>query len=225
MLEKIKSKLIVSCQAPADSPIHQETIIAPIAHACVLGGAGGLRIDSPQHIKAVRKILPEIPLIGLWKRQYPGYEVYITPLIEDALAVAYSGADLIAVDATTRERPRQQKLEEIIKEIHRLGKMIMADEDSRSSAIAAVEAGADVVGTTLYGYTKATKGESLPGFSLLKELVEILEVPVICEGGVASPEQGAKALELGAYAVVVGTAITGIDQKVRDFRRVFPSLN
>lgn len=221
MLEQIKSKLIVSCQAPANSPIHNEKIISAIAHACVLEGAAGLRIDSPAHIKAVREILPQIPLIGLWKRQYPGYEVYITPTTEDAEAVISAGADIVAVDATTRARPQQQSLPGIIAQVHQQKKLVMADIDSIDSGIAAVAAGADLVGTTLYGYTHSTQGKSLPGFDLLQELVQAIQVPIICEGGVASPLEAAKALELGAYAVVVGTAITGINQKVKDFLAVF----
>jgi len=221
MLEKLKAKLIVSCQAPGNSPLHQDKIIAAIAHACVLEGAAGLRIDSPAHLEAVREILPQIPLIGLWKRQYPGYEVYITPTEEDAKAVIKAGADIVALDATTRDRPQKQSLPGIIAQVHQQGKLVMADIDSLESGIAAVAAGADLVGTTLYGYTKSTQGKSLPAFDLLEELVQAIEVPIICEGGVASPQEAAKALELGAYAVVVGTAITGINQKVKDFLTVF----
>jgi N-acylglucosamine-6-phosphate 2-epimerase len=219
LLEDLKSKLIVSCQAPIDSPLHDAEIIGAIAQACVNRGAAGVRIDTPAHIMAVRKKMPDIPIIGLWKQTGLVTPVYITPRYEDAETVAKAGADIIAIDATLRQRPQGEKVTEIIKKIHdRLGKLIMADIDDLESAIAAVEAGADLVGTTLYGYTSATKHLSPPGFTLLSELVEKLSVPIICEGGIASPAMAKQALDLGAYAVVVGTAITGIDALTQSFQ-------
>lgn len=206
--------LIVSCQAPADSPLHDPQVIAAMAQAGVNQGAVGVRIDTPAHIKAVRQRV-NVPIIGLWKRQFPGCEVYITPQFEDAVAVAVAGADLIAIDATNRPRPNGETLAPLIEQIHQaLGKPVMADVDTLDAAIEAVAAGADCVGTTLYGYTAATRGQSPPNFDLLADMVRTLSVPVICEGGVSSPQMARQALDLGAIAVVVGTAITGIDAQV-----------
>lgn len=218
-LEQIKSQLIVSCQAPSDSPLFDPLIIASIAQACVNQGAAGVRIDTPAHVAQVRKTLPDITIIGLWKRHYEGYEVYITPCFSDAMAIAQAGADIIALDATARKRPNGETLAQIIAQIHQeLGKWVMADVDTLENAMAAAEAGADLMGTTLYGYTGATKHLSPPGYGVLQEMTARLGVPILCEGGIDSPEAAKKALDLGAYAVVVGTAITGIDLKAKAFR-------
>lgn len=224
ILKQIQSSLIVSCQAPTDSPLHEAMVMAAIAKACVQRGATGLRIDTPLHVKAVRELLPDIPIIGLWKQKIEGCEVYITPRFEDAAAIAAAGADIIAIDATLRERPQGETMPQLIDRIHReLGKLVMADVDSIENAIAAADAGADLVGTTLYGYTTQTRHLSPPGYSLLARMVEKLDVPAICEGGIASPQMAREALDLGAHAVVVGTAITGIDLKVDDYLKVFNS--
>ncbi|MBD1923301.1 N-acetylmannosamine-6-phosphate 2-epimerase [Microcoleus sp. FACHB-831] len=215
--------LIVSCQAPESSPLHEPGVIAAIACAAVNQGAVGLRIDTPAHVSAVRSRV-NAPIIGLWKQQIPGYEVYITPQFKHAEAIARSGADIIAIDATLRNRPDGESVEILIARIHdELGKPVMADVDTIEAAIAATAAGADIVGTTLYGYTPQTQHLSPPGFDLLTQMVEQLNVPAICEGGIASPQMAKSALELGAYAVVVGTAITGIDHNVKAYRAVFPN--
>lgn len=217
-----KHSLIVSCQSPVDSPLHDPKIIAAMAKAAINQGAKGVRIDTPDHVQQVRQELPNIPIIGLWKRNYPGYDVYITPCFADAVKIAQAGADIIAIDATIRERPQEETVANLINRIHQeLGLLVMADVDTIESAIAAEKAGADLVGTTLYGYTKVTENLSPPGYDLLKEMVQKLQVPVICEGGISSPEKAKKALEFGSYAVVVGTAITGIDLKVKAFNSVF----
>ncbi|AFY77105.1 MAG: N-acetylmannosamine-6-phosphate 2-epimerase [Hydrococcus sp. C42_A2020_068] len=221
-IETLKNSLIVSCQAPIDSPLHDPKIIAAMAKASVMQGAAGVRIDTPAHIEQVRQQMPDISIIGLWKKQFPKSEVYITPRFEEAIAIARAGADIIAIDATRRERPERETVSEIIEKIHtRLDKLVMADIDTIESAIAAAEAGADLVATTLYGYTPQTQHLSPPGYSLLTEIVEKLQIPVIGEGGISSPEDAKKALDLGAFAVVVGTAITGIDLKVKAFKAVF----
>jgi len=217
MLQQLHHGLIVSCQAPANSPLHNPSIIAAMAKAAVNQGAVAVRIDSPSHIDAVRQQV-EVPIIGLWKRQFPESEVYITPRYVDAQTIAAVGSDIIAIDATLRPRPEGEEMGEIIRKIKaELGKLVMADVDSLEGAIAAAEAGADLIGTTLYGYTKATRHLTPPGFDLLQAMVEKLEVPIICEGGLSSIALCQKARSLGAYAVVVGTAITGIDLQVQAY--------
>jgi N-acylglucosamine-6-phosphate 2-epimerase len=212
--------LIVSCQAPIDSPLHDPLVIAAMAQASVNQGAVGVRIDTPAHVAAVRRQCPTTPIIGLWKQQLPGFDVYITPQFHHAEAIASAGADIIAIDATLRERPGGETVETIIARIHdELGKRVMADVDTIESAIASRKAGADIVGTTLYGYTAQTQHLSPPGLDLLSQIVEQLDVPVICEGGIASPQMAQEALKRGAYAVVVGTAITGIDLQVQAYQK------
>lgn len=209
--------LVVSCQAPIDSPLHDPVVIAAMATAAVQRGAVGVRIDTPSHIQAVRQRV-QVPIIGLWKQQIPGYQVYITPQFEHAQAVAAAGADVIAIDATSRDRPQGETVDTLIQRIHQeLGKQVMADVDTLEAGIAAAAAGADLVGTTLYGYTPTTQSHQPPGFELLAQLVARLEVPIVCEGGIASPEMAKQALDLGAYTVVVGTAITGIDALVQAY--------
>jgi len=215
ILNQLRSRLIVSCQAPKDSPIFAKEVIGAIAQACVARGASGLRLDTPDHVQFCRYKLPDIPIIGLWKREYPGYEVYITPSCRDAEEIAKAGADIIAIDATIRKRP--EPVVQLIEQIHKLGKLVMADIDSLESAIAAVEVGADLIGTTLYGYTAMTRQFSPPGYDLLSGCIASLSVPVICEGGIATPSMAKKALDMGAYCVVVGNAITGIDLKMEAF--------
>lgn len=211
--------LIVSCQAPTDSPLHNPLIMAAMAQAAVNQGAVAVRLDTPAHIKAFRQQNATTLIIGLWKQQLAGCEVYITPQFAHAAQVAAAGADIIAIDATQRQRPAGETVETIIAQIHsKLNKLVMADVDTIENAIAAEQAGADLIGTTLYGYTPQTKHLSPPGFELLAELVK-LEVPAICEGGIASPQMAQKALQLGAYAVVVGTAITGIDLQVKAYQQ------
>lgn len=213
----LEGGLIVSCQAPAQSPLHNPLVIAAMAKAAVNQGAVGLRLDTPAHVEQVRQQV-EVPIIGLWKQVVPGYEVYITPQFEQAQAIAAAGADIIAIDATDRPRPGGETLAELIEQIHRqLGKPVMADADTLASAIAAEKAGADCVGTTLYGYTAATAHLKPPSFELLGQMVRQINVPVICEGGIASPAAACQAIEIGAFAVVVGTAITGIDQLVQRY--------
>ncbi|MBD2354385.1 N-acetylmannosamine-6-phosphate 2-epimerase [Tolypothrix sp. FACHB-123] len=210
--------LIVSCQAPVDSPLHQPLVIAAMAQAAVNNGAVGVRIDTPSHISVVRAAV-QAPIIGLWKQVIAGYDVYITPQFHHAVAVAEAGADIIAIDATIRSRPGGEQLAAIISRIHQeLNKPVMADVDTIEAAKAAADAGADIVGTTLFGYTATTKHLTPPGWELLSQMVEQLNIPVICEGGIASPQMARQALDLGADAVVVGTAITGIDIQVRAYQ-------
>ena len=217
IIQKLQGGLIVSCQAPAESPMHQPEVIAAMAEAAVNQGAIAIRLDTPAHVKAVRQKI-SAPIIGLWKQQIPGFEVYITPQFDHAAAIAQAGADIIAIDATVRSRPNQETVATLIERIHiELGKLVMADVDTLAAAIVAANAGADLIGTTLYGYTAETQHLKPPGFDLLAELIKKLPIPIICEGGIASTQMAKQALDMGAYAVVVGTAITGIDLQVKAY--------
>ncbi|MDJ0736101.1 MAG: N-acetylmannosamine-6-phosphate 2-epimerase [Nostocaceae cyanobacterium] len=225
LIQALHKGLIVSCQAPVDSPLHNPVVIAAMAEAAVNNGAVGVRIDTPTHIKAVRERV-KLPIIGLWKQVIAGSDVYITPQFHHAAAVAEAGADIIAIDATGRKRPGDEVLDDIINRIHRdLNKLVMADVDTMEAAIAAVQAGADIVGTTLFGYTASTKHLSPPGWELLKQMVEKLNIPAICEGGISSAKMARQALDFGAYAVVVGTAITGVDIQVKAYQQAMISEN
>ncbi len=221
--EIIKSQigggLIVSCQAPGSSPLAKPEIIAAFAETAALNGAVAVRIDSPTHISAVRKAV-DIPIIGIYKIVLPQSEVYITPLYQSAVEVAEAGADIIAVDATARPRPNDEKLSELCEKINKnLHLPVMADVSTFEEGIyAAEELGCAFVGTTLSGYTKQTEHLfNKPDFEMIKKLAQRICVPIIAEGRMSSPEDVRHAFECGAFAVVVGNAITGIDNQVRKF--------
>lgn len=223
-MKQLQSSLIISCQAPSDSPLHNSDIIAAMAKACVNQGANGLRIDSPNHIRAVKELLPDIPVIGLWKQMGLNSSVYITPRFRDAVSVSEAGADIIAIDATQRSRPDGEMLSEIIPQIkEKLGKPVMADIDTLENAITASDAGADFIGTTLYGYTEITQNLIPPSFEFIEKLLKVIDKPIICEGGIKTPQEARKALDLGCFSVVVGTAITGIDLLAQKFAKVINS--
>jgi N-acylglucosamine-6-phosphate 2-epimerase len=211
------SGLIVSVQAPEGSPMRDPEVIAAMAAASLRNGASGVRLESPEHIGAVRRRCPQALIIGLWKRTFPGSSVYITPRWEEIRAVWAAGADVVAIDATERPRPGDDDLATLVRRaMEELGAPLMADVDSLENGLRAAELGCAWVGTTLFGYTEATAGQKPPAWDLLGPLRQQLpeNSALICEGGIASGGQARQALDLGADAVVVGTAITGVDLQV-----------
>ena len=219
---ELKGGLIVSIQAPEGSPMRHPDVIAAMAEASLRNGATGVRLESPEHIGAVRNRCPDALLIGLWKRSFPDSSVYITPRWDDIQTVWAAGADVIALDATARQRPEKEDLAELIQRSKEdLGAPLMADVDSIDNGLIAASLGCEWVGTTLYGYTEQTSQQSPPGYSLISPLRDQLpdHVTLICEGGIKSPTSALQALEHGADLVVVGTAITGVDLQVADYLR------
>ncbi|HHV53976.1 MAG TPA: N-acetylmannosamine-6-phosphate 2-epimerase [Firmicutes bacterium] len=204
--------LIVSCQAPAGDPLHDPAIMAAMARAAELGGAVGIRANGPEDIAAIRKAVG-LPIIGIFKQKLEGFPVYITPTLAAARAVVEAGADIVAIDATPRRRPGGWTAPELIDAIHRELKVpVMADISTFAEGLAAARAGADLVATTLSGYTEESLTGAAPlqgpDLDLVRQLASSVSVPVICEGRVHSPADLVAALEAGAFAVVVGTAIT-----------------
>lgn len=213
--------LIVSCQARADNPLYGPQFMAAMAKAAEAGGAGGIRANGPEDVAAIRAVT-ELPILGLYKQWLEPYEVYITPDFAAAQAIAEAGADILALDATPRPRP-QEGLAELIERIHtELDKPVCADVSTLEEGLRAVELGADCVATTLAGYTPYTLKTEGPDFALLRELVQALAVPVLAEGRFWTPEQVGRAFELGADAVVVGTAITNPREITRRLVRSVP---
>ena len=224
--EVLNKGLIVSVQAPWGSPMRDPDVIASIAEASLRNGAVGVRLESPEHIGAVRRRCPEALIIGLWKCTFPDSSVYITPGWREIQAVWSAGADVIALDATERVRPSGQSLADLIQRARQeLRAPLMADVDSVQNGLTAAALGCDWIGTTLYGYTETTSERTPPGLELLPDLRRALEpsVRLICEGGIASPEVAQAALNSGADNVVVGTAITGIDLQVAAYCRKLTS--
>jgi N-acylglucosamine-6-phosphate 2-epimerase len=217
VIEKLRGGLIVSCQAPAGSPLDDAAIISALALTAELNGAVGVRLNGPAHIAAARRRL-RVPIIGIEKVVTPPSDVYITPTAEVARRVAASGADIIALDATARPRPQGEVLSDLLRFVREeLTRPVMADVDTFEAGLRAADEGVEIVATTLCGYTAESQGESLPALRLLERLAASLSVPVICEGGVASPADVRRAFDCGAFAVVVGTAITGVGQLVQNF--------
>lgn len=206
MLESLRHRLVVSCQAYPGEPMNRPEVMRDVALAVVAGGAAGVRVQGIDDIVAVRAAI-DLPLIGLWKDGHD--DVFITPTLDHALAVAEAGADIIALDGTGRPRPDQRTLADTITAVHeRTGKLVMADCSNVEEGLAAVDAGADLIGTTLAGYTPYTTRTEGPDLDLVARLAEATDKPVVAEGRIHTPAQAAAAIAAGAYTVVVGTAIT-----------------
>ncbi|MEG9249944.1 N-acetylmannosamine-6-phosphate 2-epimerase [Arthrobacter sp. Soc17.1.1.1] len=205
--ESLRSSLIVSCQAYPGEPMRDPRTTAQVAQSAVIGGAAAVRVQGLGDIQAVRSAV-EVPIIGLWKDGHEG--VFITPTLHHALACAHAGAHIVALDGTRRPRPDGLSLKDTITGVHETSNaLVMADCGSVADAIAAVEAGADLIGTTLAGYTGERPKTSGPDLELIREIAaRELNAPLIAEGRIHTPAQGKSALEAGAFAVVVGTAIT-----------------
>lgn len=207
IIRKLKNGLVVSCQAPVGTPLHGSAIMAAMARAAEIGGAVGIRANGPNDIRAIRAAVP-LPIIGIYKIVMDSFDTYITPTLEAAQEVAEAGADIIAVDATLRPHPNGLSAGELIARIKTLGKPVMADISTFEEGTAAADAGADIIATTMSGYTPYSPQGEEPDFELIERLFAAVSVPIIAEGKIWTPEQARKALDLGAHAVVVGTAIT-----------------
>lgn len=204
LLAALRGRLIVSVQAQPHEPLHGASHMAVMARAVVEGGAAAVRCESPDDIRAIRAAV-DVPLVGLWKQGETG--VYITPTKEAARAVVEAGADIVAIDATERDRP--VPVDELIRYIHdELKRPVLADVSTLEEGMAAEAAGADAVAPTLSGYTGSGPAPKEPDWILLYTLLKQLRVPVIMEGRIWSPEDAARSLRYGAWAVVVGSAIT-----------------
>jgi N-acylglucosamine-6-phosphate 2-epimerase len=218
-IEGLRGGLIVSVQAWKGSAIDDPAVIAAMARAAQESGAVAVRIAGAEHLRAVRARV-DVPIVGLIKREYPGFEPYITPSLDEVGPIVDCGAEIVAFDATPRPRPGGVTVEQIVTRIHECGAAAMADCAEFEDCCRAWEAGADIVATTLCGYTRETAGSPLPALALVRELHAARPggaTFVVCEGGVHRPELLRAALDAGADAVVVGTAITNTDWLVREF--------
>jgi N-acylglucosamine-6-phosphate 2-epimerase len=207
LLQQIKGSVIVSCQAREGEPFNAPHFIAEFAKAAALAGAKALRINGRDNIAAVKQVV-DLPVIGIRKRRVDGSPVYITPTLADVQEVIEAGADIVALDGTAGPRPGGEHLRDLAAYCRKMGVPVMADIATVEDAMFAVEQGADLLATTLAGYTEETRGRPLPAFDLLEEIVALGIGPVLLEGGINRPEYVKQALQLGAHAVVVGKAIT-----------------
>lgn len=210
ILSRFRSGLIVSCQALPDEPLHSSYIMSRMAYAAYLGGALGIRANSVRDIRAIREAVP-LPIIGIIKKNYPDHgDVYITPTMREVDALVRCGVEIIALDATARTRPGNMELDAFFQKVQKKypDQLFMADCSNLEEGIHAAELSFDIVGTTMAGYTEYTRDTEIPPFHLIQELARRTDKPIIAEGHFSSPADVKSALEAGAYAVVVGSAIT-----------------
>lgn len=215
MLDRLKGGLIVSVQARTGSALDDPHVLAAMARAAQDSGAAGVRIQGVSNIMAVRARV-DVPIIGIIKREYDGFEPYITPTLREVNEILACGVEVVAFDATARPHPDGSDVPQLIAAIHAGGALAMADCAQADDGVAAQAAGADIIATTLCGYTKETAGQVLPAFALVSSFAE-LDGFVICEGGIHSPVVAAAALQAGADAIVVGTAITNTEWLVKEY--------
>lgn len=207
LLASLRGRLIVSAQAYPGEPMRHPQTMAQVAASAVAGGAAAVRVQGLADIQFTRSAV-EVPVIGLWKDGHDG--VFITPTAHHAVAVAQAGAHIVALDGTRRPRPDGLSLAQVISRVKdQSSALVMADCGSLEDAVAAVEAGADLVGTTLAGYTGERPKTDGPDLDLIAAVSSAgLDVPLVAEGRIHTPAQARSALDAGAFAVVVGTAIT-----------------
>lgn len=199
----LRGSLIVSCQPVVGGPLDRPDIVVGFALAALSSGAKAVRIEGIDNVRAVRAAT-KAPIIGLIKRDFPGTTVRITATVADVDALCDAGADIVAFDATAYPRPAAAA--DLLAAIHRHGRFAMADISTSAEAQAAVAMGADFVGTTLSGYMEGPVPD-VPDLALVKSIAGCGR-PVIAEGRIRTPEQAKAAIDAGAFAVVVGSAIT-----------------
>ncbi|MFP7171234.1 N-acetylmannosamine-6-phosphate 2-epimerase [Terribacillus halophilus] len=220
MLNEVKGNLIVSCQALPDEPLHSSFIMSKMALAAKQGGAKGIRANSKEDIIAIKKEV-DLPVVGIIKRDYDDSTVYITPTYKEIDELLESGCEMIALDATRRKRPENIGLAQLVQYVREKNPSIqlMADAAALEDAKQAEQLGFDCVSTTLYGYTEETSSKKLHAddFEFLSRIIENVSIPVIAEGNILTPEMARRCLQIGAYAVVVGGAITRPQQITERF--------
>lgn len=210
-MEELRHKLIVSCQALPDEPLHSDFIMARMAVAAKEGGASGIRANSVVDIAAIRKAV-DLPIIGIIKRDYEGADVYITATMKEVDELMTVRPNIIAIDATTSTRPNGESLKGFFQKVKEKypDQLWMADCSTIDEMLAADQLGFDFIGTTLVGYTKQSQGDKIESndFEIIRKALSKLSHPLIAEGNIDTPDKVHRVLELGAYSVVVGSAIT-----------------
>ncbi len=212
IIKRLEHKVVVSCQAMPSEPLYLEKCMVAMMKSVVKGGAGGLRVAGVRDVKNAKHLF-DVPVIGITKPDVIPSNwqeiVYITPTLKDVISLVEAGADIVAFDGTMRERPNGEKLQDLIKYIKINKRVSMADVSTVDEGINAEKLGANILSTTLSGYTQFSQNRgSGPDFELLKQLVNNTNIPVVLEGRIWEPEEVDKAFEIGAHCVVIGSAIT-----------------
>ncbi len=208
LLNRIYHKLIVSCQARVGWPMYGADIMAAFAKAAEEGGAAGIRATGADNIQKIKERV-NLPLIGI-NKQFSEYPVYITPTYESAKEILDCGIDIIAIDATRRERPNHEQVETIVQKIreHYPDVLIMGEISNFEEAKAILPMKFDLISTTLSGYTEESKDVKSVNIKLIKQISQITDTPIIAEGKIMNEAEAQLALDAGAHSVVVGTSIT-----------------
>lgn len=207
MLDQIKGKLVISCQALPGEPLYSPMIMGRMAIAAKNAGAAGIRAQGVADIIEIKQVTG-LPVIGIIKRNYPDSEVFITATKKEVQELLATDCEMIALDATIRPRPNGELLQDLLDQIHAANRLAMADCSTVEEAKIAEEMGFDCVSTTLAGYTSYSTQTSGPDVELVKQLVKDCQIPVIAEGKIHTPEQLKEIMNLGVYSAVVGGAIT-----------------
>lgn len=210
-VEKLKGKLVVSCQALPQEPLHSSFIMGRMARAAKEGGAAGIRANTREDIQEIRAQV-DLPVIGIVKRDYEGCEVYITPTMREVEELMEVSPEIIALDATGRLRPGGVALDDFFHALKEKypEQLWMADCSTVEEALHADALGFDFIGTTMVGYTEESRGLRIEAgdFAILREIIAKASHPVIAEGNINTPEKARRVIELGAFSVVVGSIIT-----------------
>ncbi len=220
VISRLKGRLVVSCQALPDEPLYSSFIMGRMALAAKMGGAGGIRANTVVDIAEIKRTV-DLPVIGIIKRDYPDSNVYITPTIGEVHELMSVQPEIIALDATDRRRPGNTSLDELFYSIKKEypDQLLMADCSTYEECMHADNLGFDFIGTTMVGYTEESRGVKIDAddFALLRKILRDSSHPVICEGNIDTPVKARRVLELGAFCVVVGGAITRPQNITRRF--------
>lgn len=209
--EQLRGRLIVSCQALAQEPLHSSFIMGRMARAAAEGGASGIRANTKEDIAEIQKNV-NLPVIGIVKRDYDDSQVYITPTMREIDELMEVAPEIIALDATSSLRPGGKTLDEFFHAIKTRypEQLLMADCSTVEEALHADALGFDFIGTTLVGYTDQSRGDRIEAddFAIIRSILKQASRPVIAEGNINTPEKARRVLELGCFSVVVGSIIT-----------------